>query len=307
MIVPFGLLAVLPLALALPALPAVPSATVPAVAAASPTVTLAQGAYAGKVDATNGVTSFLGIPFAQQPYASLFTVTFITSFTDITPSLSVGDLRFRTALPPLPVSGLQQATAYGASCYQQSQTAGIAEGVPATLVNTVYNTIPSTTGDREACLFVNVQQNTVVPAALVPSGGLPVIVWIYGGGFEFGNSGGSDGAPITARSLVSGTPVIYVSFNYRLNGFGFMPGQEVQDAKVGNLGLRDQTEALRWIHKNIASFGGDPAKVTIWGESAGAISVAYQMTTNGGQNGGSGKSTSWYHVLALRLTLLLRR
>jgi len=77
-------------------------------------------------------------------------------------------------------------------------------------------------------------------------------------------------------------PVVYVSVNYRLTAFGFLASQEVKDARVGNLGLQDQRQGLRWVQKYISAFNGDPSRVTIWGESAGAISVALQMLTNGG-------------------------
>lgn len=169
--------------------------------------------------------------------------------------------------------------------------------------------------DAEDCLSINIQAPATIPAG----SGLPVVVWIYGGGFEFGTTSGYDGAPIVGRSITTGSPVIYVSMNYRLNGFGFMASQEIKDAGVGNIGLDDResrsfvaggegevakagevatapsffffdalcscsmlstylipsfTEraALRWVQRYISKFGGDPTKVTIWGESAGAIS-----------------------------------
>jgi len=76
--------------------------------------------------------------------------------------------------------------------------------------------------------------------------------------------------------------VIYVSMNYRVSAFGFLASKEVKDARVGNLGLWDQRLALHWVQKYIHAFGGDPSKVTIWGQSAGSISVSLQMVTNGG-------------------------
>ena len=71
----------------------------------------------------------------------------------------------------------------------------------------------------------------------------------------------------------AGHPVIYVEVNYRVSGFGFLAGSELQKDGSTNLGLRDQRLGLQWVAENIAAFGGDPDKVTIWGESAGAISV----------------------------------
>lgn len=94
-----------------------------------------------------------------------------------------------------------------------------------------------------------------------------------------------DGATIVSRSIALGQPIIYVSMNYRLSGFGFMAGREVKDAKVGNLGLQDrkfithlperrsdlpvfiERESFRWIQKYIGAFGGDPDKVTMYGST----------------------------------------
>jgi len=115
---------------------------------------------------------------------------------------------------------------------------------------------------------------------------LPVVAWIYGGGFEVGSPAMYDGATVVERSVAMGTPVVYVSMNYRLSAFGFLASKEVRAAGIGNLGLQDQRQAFRWIQKYITAFGGDPAKVTIWGESAGAISVGLQMLANNGDNEG---------------------
>jgi triacylglycerol lipase len=81
-------------------------------------------------------------------------------------------------------------------------------------------------------------------------------------------------------------PMIAVSFNYRLQGFGALFSQEILDAGVANLGLKDQRLALAWVQENIAAFGGDPAKVTIWGQSAGASSVGWQLVAYGGRHDG---------------------
>ncbi|KAH9952889.1 Carboxylesterase family-domain-containing protein [Russula dissimulans] len=88
------------------------------------------------------------------------------------------------------------------------------------------------------------------------------------------------------RSLDLKQPVIFVSMNYRVSSLGFSAGKEVKEQKIGNLGHRDQLLALRWVQTYVEEFGGDPSKVTIWGESAGAVSVMLQMVTNnGGQEG----------------------
>jgi carboxylesterase type B len=79
-----------------------------------------------------------------------------------------------------------------------------------------------------------------------------------------------------------GTPIIGVSFNYRLSAFGFLTGKEAMEEGITNIGFRDQRLALQWVQENIAAFGGSPEKVTIWGESAGAESVTAQMLAYNG-------------------------
>ncbi|KAI0701445.1 Carboxylesterase family-domain-containing protein [Cerioporus squamosus] len=108
---------------------------------------------------------------------------------------------------------------------------------------------------------------------------LPVIVFIFGGGFTIGLSSQMPGDVVVAQSVQLGKPVIYVALNYRLHAFGLLGGKEVEEAGVGNL----EREALRWVQKYISAFGGDPKKVTI---CSGAISPALQMVTNGGNTEG---------------------
>ncbi|KAG9308835.1 carotenoid ester lipase precursor [Chiua virens] len=134
----------------------------------------------------------------------------------------------------------------------------------------------------EDCLTLNV----VTPNTATPVSNLPVLVWIYGGGFEVGGTSIYNASLIMEKAISLGVPFIYVSINYRLSAFGFLASQEVKDAGVGNLGLRDQRLALEWVQKYITAFGGDPTKVTIWGESAGATSVAIHMVANGGHPNG---------------------
>ena len=98
-----------------------------------------------------------------------------------------------------------------------------------------------------------------------------------------------DGAPWVASSIARGEPIIFVSVNYRVGGFGFLPGKEILADGSANLGLLDQRLGLEWVADNIASFGGDPTKVTIWGESAGAMSVLDQMALYDGDNTYKGK------------------
>ena len=91
---------------------------------------------------------------------------------------------------------------------------------------------------------------------------------------------------IVQNSIAIGKPIIGVSFNYRLSGWGFLQSDEIQSQGVANLGLKDQRLALQWIQENIAAFGGDTDKVTIWGESAGAASVGAQALAYGGRDDG---------------------
>ncbi|KAF9488947.1 lipase [Pleurotus eryngii] len=208
------------------------------------------------------VTKFLGIPYAQPP---------------------TGDRRFRLPVPIPPYTGTVQATAFGSACPQQSARLPLPDGLASDVVDLIVNTAyKAVFPDNEDCLSINV----VVPSSATPTSKLPVAVWIFGGGFELGSPSLYDGGLIVERSIQLGEPVIYVSMNYRVSAFGFLASQEVKDAGVGNLGLQDQREALRWIQKYISSFGGDPTKVTIWGESAGAISVALHMVANNGNHEG---------------------
>ncbi len=98
-----------------------------------------------------------------------------------------------------------------------------------------------------------------------------------------------DGGPLVSNAINMGKPYVFVAVNYRVAGFGFMPGKEILSDGSANLGLLDQRMALEWVADNIAAFGGDPNKVTIWGESAGAISVFDQMALYDGNNGYKGK------------------
>ncbi|KAM0749265.1 alpha/beta-hydrolase [Meredithblackwellia eburnea MCA 4105] len=236
--------------------------------ASAPTVTLDYGTFVGFNEA--GVNNFLGVPYAQPP---------------------VGDLRYRLPVfPPSPLSGTQYATNYSVSCTQlggnQQENAAFA-ALPSSVADALGELTAGqvlTTGEGEDCLTVNVKIPDSTTTA--PAGGFPVLVWIYGGGFATGGSASYAGSPIVKRSIALGTPMIYVSFNYRLNGFGFLNSKELSAAGVGNLGLQDQRAALRWVNRYISKFGGNPSQVVIWGESAGAISVAHQMLGNGGNNEG---------------------
>lgn len=122
------------------------------------------------------------------------------------------------------------------------------------------------------------------PSGTQPGANLPVLVWIYGGGFETGSTDMYDGTNFVSASMDLDMPIVFVAMNYRLGGFGFMPGSEILKDGSSNLGLLDQRLALEWVADNIKAFGGDPSKVTIWGESAGSISVFDQMALYDGDN-----------------------
>jgi para-nitrobenzyl esterase len=171
----------------------------------------------------------------------------------------VGALRWRPPQAPAAWSGVREATAYGADCMQVPFPGDAAPlGVP----------------PAEDCLYVNVW--TPARRAAHP---LPVMVWIYGGGFV---NGGSSPA-VYDGSAFARDGVVLVSFNYRLGSFGFFAhpalSAEQPHELLGNYALMDQIAALKWVRRNIAAFGGDAANVTIFGESAGGMSVHILMTT----------------------------
>ncbi|KAF6745462.1 triacylglycerol lipase 3 [Ephemerocybe angulata] len=162
----------------------------------------------------------------------------------------LGQLRLKppvlkTRLPP----AVFNATAYGNACIQPPDEEGVSPP------------------QSEDCLFINVYRPSSVPLTRK----LPILFWTYGGSFARGSSTDFDGKDLVARSIKRGTPMIYVNFNYRLGPLGFPQGQEADDKRALNLGILDQIAALEWVQANIHAFGGDKDKVTISGESAGAI------------------------------------
>ncbi len=171
----------------------------------------------------------------------------------------VGSLRWQAPQPVVPWSGVRQATAFG----------------PRAMQGRIFgDMVFHDQGPSEDCLYLNVW------APAKPAGDrLPVMVWIYGGGFVAGatSEGRQDGASLCQKG------VLVVSMNYRLGAFGFLalPGltQESTHHASGNYGLLDMVAALRWVHDNIAAFGGDPDNVTIFGESAGSFAVSSLMAS----------------------------
>ena len=181
----------------------------------------------------DGVRAYLGIPYAAPP---------------------VGDLRW-AAPRPVTWQGVRNADRTGPECIQVLRPHGI-------------NHYFGEEATSEDCLFMNIWTPEAKPGAK-----LPVIVFIYGGGFTIGSSG----MPNYGGASVAKRGAVFVNFNYRVGAFGFMAHPELtreQGGHSGNYGLMDQIAALRWVKANIAMFGGDPDKVTIIGQSAGALSVS---------------------------------
>jgi carboxylesterase type B len=231
--------------------------------AAAPTVVIADGTLIGTT--VLNTESFAGIPFAQPP---------------------VGPLRLK---PPQPLNasfGTLHATTAGPACPQM-----LADTDGDDFLSEVLNFLVDTplfmvaVDQSEDCLYMTVQR----PAGTKATDKLPVLFWIFGGGFELGWSSMYDGIGFVEQGITLGEPFIYVAVAYRVGGFGFLPGAEILADGSANLGLLDQRLGLEWVADNIAAFGGDPTKVTIWGESAGAISVFDQMAIYDGDISYKGK------------------
>jgi para-nitrobenzyl esterase len=191
----------------------------------------------GQLEGTEepGMRVFRGIPFAAPP---------------------VGALRWHEPQPAASWSGIRRADQFGPACAQGRVEADGKLGANVS----------------EDCLYLNVW----TPAKTGER--LPVLVWIYGGGF----AGGRTSDPMFDGAALASKGVVYVSVAYRVGVMGFLAHPELSAenrkmhgvAASGNYGLLDMVASLRWIKQNIAAFGGDPNKVTIWGESAGAMAVS---------------------------------
>ncbi len=230
--------------------------------AAAPLVTKTdKGEVAGKLSDDGHVRAFLGIPFAAPP---------------------VGPLRWKPPQPAERWKDVRSAQSYGSHCMQVNQFADMVFHDP---------------GASEDCLTLNVW----TPTDVAPGAKLPVMVWIYGGGYYAGSTSErrQDGESFAHKG------VILVSMNYRLNIFGFFahPALAAENSQhaAGNYGLMDQAAALQWVKRNIAAFGGDPSNITLFGESAGSFSVSSQMASPMakdtlahaiGESGGAFSSTS---------------
>jgi len=207
--------------------------SVAAIASAAITepVKLDSGTVSGAAGNDAAVRVFKGIPFAAPP---------------------VGPLRWKAPQPPAKWDGVKQAAAFGPRCMQAGGGGGRAGAPPP----------PPTSED---CLYINVW--TTASSATAK---LPVMVWSYGGAF----TGGAGSLPGYDGEAMAKKGVVFVTYNYRLGPFGFFAHPELTRESgrnaSGNYGVMDLHAALKWVHNNIAAFGGDPARVTLVGESAGA-------------------------------------
>ncbi len=194
------------------------------------------GPISGVID-SQGVTSYRGIPFGAPP---------------------VGNLRWRAPQPVVRWTTVRKADHFGNACFQIQDFSRLPWSEPFMEQGPV----------SEDCLYLNVWT-----AAKSPSERRPVMVFLYGGGFVEGSGSVAvyDGAHLASRG------VVVVNLNYRVGTLGFLVYPELTKesghGSSGNYGLLDQIAALLWVHKNIAAFGGDPGRVMIFGQSAGASSV----------------------------------
>ncbi|QOY90914.1 carboxylesterase/lipase family protein [Paludibaculum fermentans] len=215
-------------------------------AAEAPVASVTGGSIRGLLDSSlPGGGVFKGIPFARPP---------------------VKDLRWREPQPVQPWKGVRDANRVSASCIQPALGNGRFLKPLAERYGTQYNHTPITIS--EDCLYLNVwapQWPARNPA--------PVMVWIHGGSNTIGSGGenGYDGAALARKG------VVVVTLNYRLGVLGFFAHPELTRESPhhasGNYGLLDQLAALQWVRQNIAQFGGDPKRVTVFGESAGSINA----------------------------------
>ncbi|MDR0619799.1 MAG: carboxylesterase family protein [Bacteroidales bacterium] len=202
------------------------------------------GIISGKVTGDGAVKIFMGIPFAAPP---------------------VGELRWKAPQPAAAWDGVRECTALPASAMQ---------GKPTPFFCWSKEFLIPDKPVSEDCLYLNVWT-----PAKTSKGKFPVIVWIHGGGF----SGGSGTVPLYDGEAMARKGVIFVTINYRLGIFGFLAhpdlSAEAENGVSGNYGILDQIAALKWVQENIGAFGGDPDRVTVAGQSAGAFSVNMLMVS----------------------------
>lgn len=223
---------------------------------------------AGEEKGKRKIYSWRGVPYAQPP---------------------VGTGRFRAPQPLQPWTGVRDATHYGASPLQLT--------LP--IFDFINQFFPSQTRFSEDCLYLNIWS----PAA--DGAKRPVLFWIHGGAYTVGS-----GKQYHGEELAALGDIVVVTINYRLGilGFANLGGLFEDERFESNLGLRDQIAALRWVRENIAQFGGDPDRITIAGESAGAgsVSLLMQMQETAGlyqgaiiESGAPNQAASWLSSLEI--------
>ncbi|KIM74427.1 hypothetical protein PILCRDRAFT_801127 [Piloderma croceum F 1598] len=206
-------------------------------------VDLGYATYRGSTDPSTNVTSFLSIRYAAPP---------------------TGALRFQAPQAPDNVTGVQDATSFPPQCLQAQS--GVSQTNP--FVHNTHSRKRQSMPSSEDCLFLDVSVPDIGRAEK-----LPVVVWIHGGGYESGNA---TFFPQAALVAVSQNRAIAISIQYRLAAFGFLAGPSVKKRGALNAGLLDQNFALQWVQQYVRTkllllFGGDPTKVTIWGQSGKPI------------------------------------
>ena len=198
------------------------------------------GLIAGGASSDGEVRIFKGIPFAKPP---------------------VAELRWRPPQPVEPWPGVRPATSFGPRCVQVPRPRGSLGYFP-----------PEP--ESEDCLYLNVWA-----PAYAGQANCPVMVWFHGGAYNMG----SGSLPLFDGACLARKGVILVTLNYRLGRLGFLAHPELTDElehrASGNYGLLDQRAALQWVARNIAQFGGDPGRVTIFGQSSGSYSVSFFMAS----------------------------
>lgn len=222
-------------------------------------VRVSGGLVAGVLEAAGSVRAYKGIPFAAPP---------------------VGPLRWRAPQPVAPWAGVRIADRFGSACLQPL--------VPRDGIMNLFSFAePPECGMSEDCLYLNVWTG-----ARSPDERLPVIVWIFGGGFRVG----SGSHPVSGGTHLARRGAVVVTLNYRVGALGFLAHPELtrEDGASGNYACMDVIAALRWVRDNIAAFGGDPNCVAIYGQSAGAALASILMASPEAQGlfhraiGGSG-------------------
>ncbi len=233
----------------------------------TPTLHIDSGSIRGLVVGDKkDVHVYKGIPYAAPP---------------------VGDQRWKPPQPVRPWQGVRDCFAFGAACPQKLPA--LFGSIPEMAINAPLS---------EDCLFLNVWTSADRKSAK-----LPVLYWIHGGGYVMGAAS----QPLYDGEGLARLGCVVVSINYRLGLFGFLAhpalSRESKDNVSGNYGLLDQVEGLRWVQRNIAAFGGDPDHVTIFGESAGGMSVLCLMVApqaKGLFHGAIAQSPAWLNMVGLR-------